>query len=537
MPSHIRSLMYVPFLALCVLTAGARVASAQGAGEPHTATTTIKVQANLVVLDVVVTDAKGNTVPDLEQKDFTITQDGAPQTIRSFDSWSSRPPLPDTPKVDRFGRPDWQGASLNIFVLDELNTPFNEISYAALMLKKFLLAQPTLLSSPSMLVVVTDFGYQTLCDYTRDRNLILAKLDSRPPAIPALFTTTASNDTLTQQSFALLQQIALSSAGMREHKNIIWIGRGFPSLVPSDLKPSSQESLTKAIRSTVTLLLNARVTVYKVDPEQFATSTTEVDIAASIDVGGGTVDAPSGGEDPSAINFNFNVFAQQTGGRYFYGLNDLDRYIGSSIDAGGHFYTLSYRPPHDAPDTKDGTYHTIKISMNRPGLTATTRQGFYANTSPEPPPTMNELGFALGQAVTGGMFYTGVGVHILSVAPGAKPGRASITFKIENNTLQWSPRLEGDPEAGDVAEFTSVLVALNAKHEVLTSDAYTAHPFLHAKDADKMITGEMTVSDELSISNKTAAVRVVVRDSSGRIGTADVSAADMQSLVAAIHRR
>jgi hypothetical protein len=103
--------------------------------------------------------------------------------------------------------------------------------------------------------------------------------------------------------------------------------------------------------------------------------------------------------------------------------------------------------------------------------------------------------------------------------------------------LQWSPRLEGDPDAGDVAEFTSVLVALNAKHEVLSSDAYTAHPFLHAKDADKMITGEMTVRDDLSISNKTAAVRVVVRDSSGRIGTADVSAADMQSLVAAIHRR
>jgi VWFA-related protein len=537
MPSHIRSLTRVTFMALCVSTAGVRLVSAQAAQESHTATTTIKVQANLVVLDVVVTDAKGNTVPDLEPKDFNISQDGAPQTIRSFDSWTSRPPLPDAPKLDRFGRPDWQGASLNIFVLDELNTPFSEISYAAVMLKKFLLAQPALLASPSMLVVVTDFGYQTLCDYTRDRNLLVAKLASRPPAIPAQFTTAASNDNLTQQSFALLQQIALSSAGMRAHKNIIWIGRGFPSLVPSDLNPSSQQSLNNAIRSTVTLLLKARVTVYKIDPQQFATSTTEVDIAASIDVGGGTVDAPSGGEDPSAINFNFNVFAQQTGGRYFYGLNDLDRYIGNSLDVGNHFYTLSYRPPPDAPDTKDGTYHTIKISMNRPGLTATTRQGFYTNTSPEPPPTMHELGFALGQAATGGMSYTGVGVHVLSVAPAEKPGRASITFKIENNTLQWSPRREGDPDAGDVAEFTAVLVGLNAKHEVLSSDAYTAHPFLHARDADKMITGEMTVRDDLSISGKTVGVRVIVRDSSGRIGTADVSTADIQSLLSAARRR
>jgi VWFA-related protein len=521
MPSCLRSLTSLPLYTLGVLVAGSCAVRAQAPGGTAEHTSTIKVQANLVVLDVVVTDAKGNTV-----------QDGVPQTIRSFESWTSRPPLPDKPKLDRFGRPDWEGASLNIFVLDELNTPFDEISYASAMLKKFLLSQPQLLASPSMLVVVTDFGYQTLCDYTRDRDLIIAKLLSRPPAVPAQFTRTASNDELTQRSFALLQQIALSSVGMREHKNIIWIGRGFPSVVPSDLKPTSQDSLTKAIRSTVTLLLNARVTVYKVDPEQFATSTTEVDIAASIDVGGGTVDAPVGGEDPSVNNFNFNVFAVQTGGHYFYGLNDLDRYIGNSIDAGGHFYTLSYRPPANPPDTKDGTYRNIKIIMNKPGLTAQTRQGFYATTKPELPPTVKELGFALGEAATGGMYYTGVGVHVVGVAPATEPGRASITFKVENRTLQWTARSEDNLAAGDIAEFTAVLVGLNSKNEVISSDAYTVHPYLQAKDADKMATGEMTVRDDLSISSRTTALRVIVRDSSGRIGTGDVSAADVQAVLA-----
>jgi hypothetical protein len=135
------------------------------------------------------------------------------------------------------------------------------------------------------------------------------------------------------------------------------------------------------------------------------------------------------------------------------------------------------------------------------------------------------------------MFYTGVGVHVVSVGPAAQPGRASITFKIEDNTLQWSPRLENDPDSGEVAEFTAVLVGLNSRHEVISSDAYTAHPFLHAKDADKIVNGEMTVRDDLSISNRTAALRVIVRDSSGRIGTADVSSADVQRLLAAARRR
>src|SRR5215467_13377565 len=45
-------------------------------------TTTIKVSTELVVEAVVVHDKKGNPVPGLTVKDFTLTEDGVPQTIR-----------------------------------------------------------------------------------------------------------------------------------------------------------------------------------------------------------------------------------------------------------------------------------------------------------------------------------------------------------------------------------------------------------------------------------------------------------------------
>src|SRR5665213_1867173 len=45
----------------------------------------IVVRVSLVRAPVVVVDAKGEPVLDLQQKDFHITDDGKPQTIESFD--------------------------------------------------------------------------------------------------------------------------------------------------------------------------------------------------------------------------------------------------------------------------------------------------------------------------------------------------------------------------------------------------------------------------------------------------------------------
>ena len=45
---------------------------------------TLTVNARIVVLDVVVTDAAGNIVTSLKREDFSIYEDGVLQPIRSF---------------------------------------------------------------------------------------------------------------------------------------------------------------------------------------------------------------------------------------------------------------------------------------------------------------------------------------------------------------------------------------------------------------------------------------------------------------------
>ena len=75
-------------VALAVLGFG-RLISSTAAQNPAPAPvenspTVIKAETNLVLVDVIATDKKGNYVRDLEQKDFHVFQDGTEQTISTF---------------------------------------------------------------------------------------------------------------------------------------------------------------------------------------------------------------------------------------------------------------------------------------------------------------------------------------------------------------------------------------------------------------------------------------------------------------------
>src|ERR1019366_6338810 len=59
--------------------------SAQTQAAPST-TPTIRVYVTRVVLDVVVTDAKGHVVTGLKRDDFKVTDAGEPQTVTDFDT-------------------------------------------------------------------------------------------------------------------------------------------------------------------------------------------------------------------------------------------------------------------------------------------------------------------------------------------------------------------------------------------------------------------------------------------------------------------
>jgi VWFA-related protein len=68
-----------PFLFGCIFIGGGLIAQ-----EPAPSSFQISVDVNLVVLQATVSDRRGRFVPDLEQKNFEIYEDGVKQTIQLF---------------------------------------------------------------------------------------------------------------------------------------------------------------------------------------------------------------------------------------------------------------------------------------------------------------------------------------------------------------------------------------------------------------------------------------------------------------------
>jgi hypothetical protein len=96
---------------------------------------TIKVETRVVLLDVVVTDNKGEAVVGLTNKDFQITEEGMPQSISSFEEHKSAQPVqikvPQMPANVFSNFPTTKSAdSVNVLLLDLLNTQPSDQAFA-----------------------------------------------------------------------------------------------------------------------------------------------------------------------------------------------------------------------------------------------------------------------------------------------------------------------------------------------------------------------------------------------------------------------
>jgi VWFA-related protein len=112
---------------LCLPLCGS--GSGQTAPASGAPVTTIRTSSDLVVVDVVASDSQQNPVHKLTPADFTVLEDGKPQTVKIIEEHQTQPsaPLPPAPKLDpgiftNYSIAPANGA-LNILLLDKLNTP------------------------------------------------------------------------------------------------------------------------------------------------------------------------------------------------------------------------------------------------------------------------------------------------------------------------------------------------------------------------------------------------------------------------------
>lgn len=492
----------------------------------------LHVESQLVVLDLVVTDDKGNVVTDLGRDDFSVYENGTQQYIRNFDppgkEQQKLAALPAQAPKDKNGNDDWGDAPLTILVIDELNTPFEETAFSRYEIDRYLKAQPALLKQPTIALWLNDAGFHPVVpSFTRDRNALMAAVDAHKATLSDKMNRGAVVEQLSA-SMSALQQMAVFSRGNKGAKQIIWVGRSFPGVDNTNLDKEQTDLLNKAVSSTLNLLMASRASVYVIDP-----TASNIDQTSFIsDVQNPNEITPFVSDDPFEHSFSFMGFVQQTGGKYFWGRNDINNQIAESLERGTSFYSLSYVP---SEPIQDGKYRKIDIKLSNPKLHVQAKQGYY----PAPPedtaaPDEKDLHFDLHEALVTGMTYTGVGMRIEGCQLDGNHITATCSVMVDNDSLSFGP---GPDETTERSTLVTAIAALDAKSQLLSNKVTRVQLGIPMKIAGQKELGWTRVQLHILVPPQAKAVRIALRDASGRIGVTSIDPALVHKLAPTVSLR
>ena len=202
----------------------------QGASAPTTPT--LHVYSRETIVDVLVTDDKGQPVHGLTRADFSVEEDGHPQPIRSFYEYDkTSPPTPsrDLPaNTYTNARTLPPNGPVQIFLFDVIGSPQACMVGAKPYIADYLRSMPPG-TQVVFFVLSPSKGLVLLHDFTSDgpavATTLLNSLDAEWIRNPVKGEPIA---------IAGMNQIADYVAGIHGRKNLIWIVPGMPLMITRD---------------------------------------------------------------------------------------------------------------------------------------------------------------------------------------------------------------------------------------------------------------------------------------------------------------
>lgn len=399
---------------------------------------TLRAERRIVVIDVVVTDGKGNPVHGLKPPDFQVAEQNQPQVIEHFDEEDTSKPntTPDPPPI-RMPRGVFTNivntppsGPLNILLFDTANTPTSRQMILREELKEFiktlkpgtriaifgLNTQLYLIqgfsSDPTVLQNAL-FGKKGAVRINGPRvegdrddhmanlsdNIDLGASDAAMAAFFAVRSMEAKNTVFEQKlaaraTLAGLNQLAHYLAGLPGRKNLIWFSATFPTfIVPPNTLPGSSEAIPDSmsmltnnsdeVQETIGLMSRAQVAIYPVDPRGVAVDSIYTAETANISGLSSRPDYFSNRSSQLAVqsqseHMTMSTIADATGGKAFFNTNDLAAATEKAIAAGANYYTISYTPTNNL---WHGEFRPIKIQSPLKGVHLAYRSGYYATLS------------------------------------------------------------------------------------------------------------------------------------------------------------
>lgn len=354
-------------LTLLALLAAAALSPAAQAQQPQEDQFGETIDVNEVLLDVLVTDAKGNVIVGLEPGDFAVSENGRPVEVTGVTFYSNRRLVDST--LAKTGAKVDQVPEDRYFVLFFDDQKANAVDAPRLLAQQLEAAKRAkgwvdgeLLPNDWVAVTSYDTKLKVQQDFTRSKKDLIAAIDAAvkgkdpegnyPSRIkagegPSLLGGLPKGKELrdkTGTSWEALQQIARAASNVRGRKNLILFTSGLPGRIDTFGQYIPDPRYAKP---TIEALNDANVAIYALDL------------------------VPPGTEH--TLSSALNQVADETGGRYFFNVTNFSTPLDQIAQENNGYYLLSYRRERKPGESG---FQEVEVKTTNPEFRVKARRGY-----------------------------------------------------------------------------------------------------------------------------------------------------------------
>jgi len=389
----------------------------------------------------------------------------------------------------------------------------------------------------------------------------------------------SQNDMRTYMTIHAFEELARYMAGVPGRKKVLWLSAAFPlgqfaSSQGLDAGPFyAQRNFVRLVSKTMNLLASAHVSVYPVDVRGVMNNSvydiaTEIPVSQSLpssplsgpfgmgqqeQAGGGGFDAnamaaarnmandhavPADGfverslEDSTRRNSEhsaMDLVAEQTGGKAYYGSNDITDALRATVEQGSDYYTISYTPSNRK---YDGRFRKIHVKVEGHNRRVAHRSGYYAedpNRLPEKSeqvlqtaslagmmhgaPESRQIPFEvrlvpLGEPKTVSTSEVGIRAQGKNAPTTIKLQRYSVDYAISAGSLRFDPGPEGNMHGN----FRLLANSFDSEGKSLLQAASTAAADLRPVNYRSVLSDGFRLHQELDVPADASYLRLGIGD-------------------------
>ena len=386
-------------------------------------------QIEQVTVDVVVVDKKGAPVTDLKAADFTVTEDGAPQAISSFEAVQApatpSATLPERPRVSSNVAVPGHEGRVFVIVFDDVHLTRSDGTRAKVAISEFLKTGVREGDRVTLLSTAGDAWWTARMEAGREELMtILKHLEGRnfPDIAPdrmseyeAMRIQVYNDQEVANRVMRRFEQMGVtqyqqtSQSMNNDHDPETWArasevyfqsvakNRATLSLIERALAPLANTKGRKAVllvsdgfiydpnlegfKKVVQASRRANAAIYYME----CSGLSAFPLGMSAEFGGvmDASDVAGGLLDGALASDGSNNLASDSGGFTVRNTNDLSRGIQRIAVESQTYYLLGYSPTNGK---RDGKFRKIDVKVARKGIDIRARKGYYAPSDEKEPP-------------------------------------------------------------------------------------------------------------------------------------------------------